>query len=146
MKQISCVKMVLLGFFFYQTAAMAHGTLLTELNRGTGIQLTYDNGDPFAFSEVKVYAPDDSFHQGGYTDKRGCFVFMPDKPGEWKIEVSDGTGHGVVHRIAIENIADYQTQVQPSENKSGRIFFGLSFILFLSGSVLFYKGSKAGGK
>ncbi len=38
--------------------AHAHGVNATIIQGGIGVQAQYDNGEPMAYAEVHVYAPD----------------------------------------------------------------------------------------
>ncbi|NPA40371.1 MAG: carboxypeptidase regulatory-like domain-containing protein [Thermodesulfobacteria bacterium] len=54
----------------------------------------YDTGEPMSYAKVDVYAPDSKIRfQLGRTDRNGCFAFVPDVPGIWKVRVYDGMGH-----------------------------------------------------
>jgi len=81
----------------------AHGVSHTIFRDGIGIQVFYDNGSPFSYSEVIIYSPADKKveFQTGITDKNGRFIFSPDETGVWVIKIDDGMGHGLVKKIEI---------------------------------------------
>ncbi|MFP3979934.1 MAG: hypothetical protein ACLFUY_00960 [Desulfobacterales bacterium] len=77
--------------------AAAHGTDHETIDPGpaAAVEFTYADGSPMSYAEVLVYSPEDEEieHQNGRTDANGRFVFYPDKPGKWRIQADDGTGH-----------------------------------------------------
>ncbi|MFW6429091.1 MAG: hypothetical protein ACOCY3_04270 [Desulfosalsimonas sp.] len=77
--------------------AAAHGTDHEMVDPGLAeaVEFTYADGSPMSYAEVLVYSPEDdeTEHQNGRTDANGRFVFYPDKPGKWRIQADDGTGH-----------------------------------------------------
>jgi len=91
-------------FFFRPSDLWAHGVDY-EVKEGKAVVLKvgYDDGEPMSYAEVKIFSPEnkDIEHQNGRTDKNGCFAFLPDQPGEWKVIVNDGMGHGVVTEIKV---------------------------------------------
>ncbi|MFP3999211.1 MAG: hypothetical protein ACLFUN_05145 [Desulfobacterales bacterium] len=77
--------------------AIAHGTDHEVIDPGpaAAVEFTYADGSPMSYAEVLVYSPEDdeTEHQNGRADANGRFVFYPDKPGKWRIQADDGTGH-----------------------------------------------------
>lgn len=59
------------------------------------IKSSFDDGKPFAYASVSIYAPDSTKtqYQSAWADANGIFVFVPDKSGNWKFEVDDEMGH-----------------------------------------------------
>jgi nickel transport protein len=54
-----------------------------------------------AFCDVAVFAPDDTEtpYQEGCSDRNGCFAFVPDTNGIWRVTVDDGMGHRMEARV-----------------------------------------------
>lgn len=86
-------------------ALHAHGVDY-ELKNGRAVTIivTYDDGKPMSYAGVKIFSPADEKieHQNGRTDKNGCFSFLPDQNGEWRITVEDGMGHGVATKVNVD--------------------------------------------
>ncbi|MBD3275804.1 MAG: hypothetical protein GF372_10850, partial [Candidatus Marinimicrobia bacterium] len=99
MKLISifCVSLV------FPVVIFAHGVDYSTFEGGIGFTVKYNTGQLITGAHVKVYTPDslDQLYQWGVTDLNGRFVFAPDKPGEWYIEISDGTGHGIKEKFTV---------------------------------------------
>jgi nickel transport protein len=105
------------------------------------IRVTYDDGEPMSYAEVKIFSPDNQQieYQRGRTDKKGQFPFLPDKGGEWKVIVNDGMGHGVVAKVSPDNKAGAGSPMQSSGFKKWQKavmaftvvwgFIGLAFYL-----------------
>ncbi|NPA39393.1 MAG: hypothetical protein GXO57_03005 [Thermodesulfobacteria bacterium] len=79
----------------------------------------YDTGDPMSYAKVDIYAPDSKIRfQLGRTDRNGCFAFLPDIPGIWRVKVYDGLGH--LLRLSIK--VDFKNKKLKLYNNKSRIF------------------------
>ncbi len=69
-----------------------------------GVRFFYEGGAPMRSAEVAVRAPaaDEERIIEGLTDRNGCFAFVPDQVGEWRVEANDGMGHRVQLRIEVD--------------------------------------------
>lgn len=73
------------------TLVWAHGTE-GSLRKGHGwmIEAFYDDGEAMSYTETQVFhEPDPLPFQTGRTDKNGRFMFFPDGPGTWRVNVQD---------------------------------------------------------
>ncbi|MCS7180218.1 MAG: hypothetical protein NZ891_02570, partial [bacterium] len=96
---------------------------------------------PLSFCDVKVFSPDKKKFQEGLTDINGRFVFFPDKTGVWKIEISDGMGHGIVKEINVkENMKTESKNRQFSRLQ--KILIGVSLIWGITGIVFYFLAKK----
>ena len=72
--------------------------VIHDIKQGVSVVIRagYDTGEPMRYAEVLIYSPKNGKieFQNGRTDANGSFAFLPDTPGEWKIVVNDGDGHG----------------------------------------------------
>jgi len=132
---------ILPALFFIYSHAWAHGVVY-ELKEGKTviIKVNYDDGEPMSYAEVKIFSPDnkDIEHQNGRTDKNGCFAFLPDQIGKWKVIVNEGTGHGVVKEVEIKEAIKIEatTKGWPRWQK---LITGISIIWGLTGLVYYFK-------
>lgn len=117
------IRRTLPAFFlllFAAVSASAHGTgfQLVESRKARAVNCYYASGDPMAYSKVLVYGPGDSDieHQNGRTDRTGGFAFLPDKPGTWRVIVSDGQGHRIEANVPVASSPD---QLDPAFPVSG---------------------------
>jgi len=139
-------RLVFLIFFFISNNIWCHGVEY-EISEGKSIliRVGYDDGEPMSYAEVRIFSPSDPKveHQNGFTDKNGCFAFLPDNIGKWKISVNDATGHGVVTKIEVKE----EMRIEAKSKKWPRLqklITGVSIIFGLTG-LLFYvkvKGRK----
>ncbi|MCU0802424.1 MAG: hypothetical protein MUD11_11735 [Rhodobacteraceae bacterium] len=68
------------------------------------LSFTYGGGEPIAFAEVTITAPDGQVYQKGRADRAGKFaVVMPDDGinGDWTAAVVDGEGHSLTARFQV---------------------------------------------
>ncbi|HAX61026.1 MAG TPA: hypothetical protein DCX95_00475 [Elusimicrobia bacterium] len=130
---------IFLIFFFTANNLWCHGVEY-EIVEGKSIliKVGYDDGEPMSYAEVKIFSPKNSKveYQNGYTDKNGCFAFLPDSIGKWKIFVNDAMGHGVVTKIEVKE----EMRIESKSKKWPRLqklITGVSIIFGLTG-LLFY--------
>ncbi len=84
--------------------AWAHGMgWQSEDSFSVVVQFNYDDGEPMAYGEVKIYSPetDQYAYQSGRSDRNGYFTFRPDQPGEWTFAGDDGQGHITEGKIQV---------------------------------------------
>lgn len=131
-------------FFFRLSDLWAHGVDY-EVKEGRAVVLKagYDDGEPMIYAEVKIFSPGnkDIEHQNGRTDKNGCFAFLPDQIGEWKIIVNDGMGHGVVTEVEIKEAMKIETTTK-GWPRWQKIITGISVIWGLAGLIFYLKARK----
>ncbi|MDR2352825.1 MAG: hypothetical protein LBF22_06605 [Deltaproteobacteria bacterium] len=151
----------------------AHGVeWIQEPNEATiVISFAYDDGTPMNFCEFSLWGPGDTEieFQKARTDKRGYFSFLPNEPGIWKFEVSDGQGHLAKGQIEVaplqvntpatqltdapagETLASPVpkqppsqplAQSRPSRGRTLPVILGLSIILNVALIISIFRGRK----
>jgi nickel transport protein len=93
----------LVAAVWHPAGAMAHGVGSRELDPGAARAMVflYADGDPMAFAQVQVTAPDGTVHQSARTDGKGGFAFLPSGSGVWRVAASDGQGHRAEREVAV---------------------------------------------
>ncbi len=138
MKRASLIFFVIM--FVGINELLAHGVVY-EISREEAftIKIAYDDGVPMSYAEVKIFSPSDQKieYQNGRTDKNGRFVFFPDKTGQWKIEINDGMGHGVITDVSVGEGLKLEEETRGHLVRWQKILFGLSLIIGITG-ILFY--------
>lgn len=149
MKQVVICWVCLVGFFFNPPMAKAHGVRgWIQSREATVVTSEYDDGEPVSYAVVEVYHPGGKeLFQSGVTDPNGCFAFLPDTPGKWKIIVKDGMGHQVSLTADINNQQALKEKSAPAGapghlSKIQPIITGISLIFGLMGLVLLFKTKK----
>ena len=132
---------------FSINSVLAHGVEYEiKENKASIIKVGYDDGEPMSYAEVKIFSPYNAEieYQNGRTDSNGCFAFIPDEPGEWKIVVNDGMGHGVATKVPItEGIkVDITHHGFPRWHK---LTTGISIIFGLTGLIFYIRIRKIKG-
>jgi nickel transport protein len=160
----------LLALLISAPPALAHGVAWNQepSNKTITVSFIYADQQPMAYSQIKVFSPADSQieYQNARTDKKGYFAFVPDAPGEWRFETSDGQGHLAQGAITVAPPAapaaqegggaaqDAAPQEEPRLASGGsqgvhpsRVALGLSVILNLALiAAVFVKRGKAASK
>lgn len=145
---------ILLALFFIPENLFAHGVDY-EVKEGKAVVIRagYDDGEPMSYAEIKIFSPDnkDIEHQNGRTDKNGCFAFLPDQIGEWRVVVNDGMGHGVVTEVEVfavgESASGGKEAMKIETTAKGwprwqKLITGVSIIWGLAGLVFYLKAKK----
>jgi len=100
--------------------AVAHEVLHSvERGRAIAIKAFYPDGEPLAYVEYQVFSPLDAKipYQKGRTDRSGYVAFVPDRPGQWHVRVSEASGHGLDLDVPVEG--DGQTQKTEAPSSAG---------------------------
>lgn len=129
----------------------AHG-MFHEITRKETVVVTarFDDDEPATYAQVKVYSPEggEIEYQNGRTDKKGCFAFLPDRPGEWRIAIDGGMGHRLSTAVVVTGLSE-----APKELESGGaqprwegIVTGLSLIFGLCGFLMYLRARKLNGQ
>lgn len=134
-----------LAFLVYPMSRIliAHGVVYEIKNeKAVMIKIAYDDGGPMSYAAVKIFSPSDKRveYQNGRTDKNGCFVFLPDKIGAWKITVDEGMGHGVVRTLMVNEAARVET-ICKGMPRWYKLIVGVSILLGAAG-FLFYLAAR----
>jgi nickel transport protein len=85
----------------------AHG-LEIEITRKAPVVILkaiYDDHEAIGNAKTIIHPPDyaDIVYQSGITDINGIFVFIPDAPGDWLVEVDDESGHKVKETVTVDS-------------------------------------------
>jgi nickel transport protein len=126
--------------------ALAHD-LQHQIEEGTAVsvRLFFADGSDFDFESYEVYrAGDEIPFQVGRTDLRGRVVFLPDRPGTWRIKAFSEDGHGADFSFSTGAGGGVRDTNQPFLERHLRIVVGLSVIFGLFGliSLFMRKGGK----
>lgn len=104
MRRLVCALVLAAGPALAAPAALAHsvGARIEAQPGAVVIAFAYGGGDPIAFGEVTVTAPDGRIHQKGRSDRAGRFAVAvpPGTPGDWTVAIDDGQGHSSTLRFA----------------------------------------------
>lgn len=138
-----CALIVVILLVSYSSAS-GHGVTCRRVAEpALAVMFAYSDGEPMSYAETRVFGPQSSpdlEFQNGRTDARGIFGFIPDRPGNWRIEASDGMGHKIGHDIVIADTTDAGQQPAASATNESppagpgilQILLGLSIIANLA--------------
>jgi nickel transport protein len=135
---------ILLLFSGFITICLAHGTSCKVFKDSTLIiKAEYDDGTVMSYAEVLIFSPDDKNieYQNGRTDRNGIFAFVPDKPGNWRIKVDDGMGHGIVKEITVNTRMLINPVTSGSSVKNDYIA-AVAVIIGITGFLFYLKSRK----
>ncbi len=144
MKKFSLI-FIITFFFSLPHNLWAHGVVYElKEDKTVIIKVAYDDGEPMSYAEIKIFSPDNKNieHQNGRTDKNGCFAFLPDEVGEWKVVVNDGMGHGVVTEVKVEKAMKIEKTSYKAWPRWQGLITGISIIWGLTGLIFYFKVRK----
>ncbi len=131
---------LLVGLLATPGMAGAHG-VFHQVTRSEAVLVTaeYDDGDPMSYAEVKIHPPGDGkiAHQTGRTDRNGCFAFVPDVQGQWRVTIDGGMGHVVEAVVTVDEAFHVRREDGDRRNfpKWQGIAVGLGIIFGLCGII-----------
>lgn len=113
---------------------------------GYMVTAAYGDGEPMDYAAVEIKAPDSEIaFQSGRTDRNGCFMFQPDRQGQWQVEVKDGMGHRLALDLQVTgDTAPKETGRQKpgtstDMSRTAKVICGLSIIFGLFGIFFGWK-------
>jgi nickel transport protein len=100
------------------------------------VKLFFSDGNAFSFESYELYrAGEEIPFQVGRTDNQGRVVFIPDRPGTWRLKVFSEDGHGVDLSFTTGGEGGVQDAGRPFLERHLRIVVGLSLIFGVFGLV-----------
>ncbi len=130
---------------FLNTEKVWAHDVIHEIHQKNAVIVTvgYETGEIMSYGEVTIYSPKDEKieFQNGRTDANGSFAFVPDMPGEWKIVIDDGNGHGFSEIFIVnENMKIEITQSM--FNRFKKLFAGIAMLFGLLGFFYYFHARK----
>ena len=125
--------------FLFTNLGFSHGIKTIKIRGGVGVKFIYADDSPVSFSDVNVFSPDGEEHQTGITDINGCFLFLPDTSGEWKIKIDDGMGHSTAEIIKVTKDFEYSIIAADHFPFYYKIIFGVCVIFGLGGILVLFR-------
>ena len=139
-----CLIGIITLLFSRAVTVRAHD-VVHEISKTGAVVVTvgYDTGEAMRYAAVTIFSPrDDTVEfQNGRTDANGSFAFVPDMPGEWKIIVNDGIGHGLVTTFLV----DASMNVEIKQGKFARLkklMAGIGMLLGVTGLISYLRARK----
>ncbi len=124
----------------------AHGhALLHDVGEGRAItvRLYFPDDDRPLFEPYQVFAPgSERPFQAGRVNALGEVTFRPDRPGEWRVQVTTADGHGA--RVTLQLDAELGVErVSATPGWAQRVLTGLGWLLGLFGLLALWRLHRA---
>jgi len=98
---------IFMAVIFFTGRSFAHGLEIDIEYKSPVVILKaiYDDHEAIANAKISIHPPEykENEFQSGITDINGIFVFMPDSPGNWTVEVDDESGHKVKETVTVDS-------------------------------------------
>jgi nickel transport protein len=131
------------------SGAEAHSVHYQVENKGISVRVFYAEDDPVSYSSFEIFGPGDTIpHQKGRTDRNGFVSFLPDRKGEWVINVYGESEHGMHGARIVVNVNEnlfMESFKKPPVAKYTTAFVGISFLLAIFGLWGLLKTRKRAG-
>ncbi len=134
---------MLASLWLWGATPQAHAhALLHEVNEGRAItlRLYFPDDDRPLFEPYQVFAPDSERpFQTGRVNALGELTFRPDRPGEWRVQVTTADGHGA--RVVVEVDADLtlDATTAPASGWTMGVVTGLGWLLGVFGILALWR-------
>ncbi|WP_239060934.1 DUF4198 domain-containing protein [Desulfovibrio sp. JC022] len=122
---------------------------MVETSPAVTFKSGFSSGDPIAYGEVLIYAPENTEveFQNGRTDKNGVFSFLPDRAGIWKVEVDGGLGHKLMFDVEVaesdkNELATHEKEAPLQGSIEIRALLGISLIFNLCLAVTYLRARR----
>jgi len=137
----------LLAVLGFTTFCLAHGITHEILEVGAGVKATYSDESPMAYCDVAIFAPGgpESEFQTGTTDPNGCFAFVPDTTGVWRVTVDDGMGHLLTAEVSVGPEGVEATGAARGYDRVRSVVVGISVIFGLFGVLALLRSRRRPG-
>jgi nickel transport protein len=144
LRRLAALTVFLLGV----TPAFAHGVGYRIVDGAVALSFYYSTGDAMAWMEAEVFSPNDAEFpfQTGRTDAEGCFAFVPNTPGLWRVAVKDNQGHMAEAEVGVEQGGVYTMESVGSPMGAAlylRAALGVSLIFNAAAVLLIIRRRKA---
>jgi len=107
--------------------------------RAVVVTLTYDDGSPFSFESCEVTPPAGKTpSQVGRTDRLGRVVFLPDRPGDWRVRVMSEDGHGADLTVPVDAALLPTDGPVAGPSRFGKLVTGVSVLFGIFGLVALF--------
>ena len=116
------------------TTSHAHAIHYQVENRGVSARVFYGPAEPASYAAYEIFGPGDALpHQKGRSDRNGIVSFLPDRPGEWRITVTDEAehgAHGATITVQVDKGLFMASFDKPLVAQHTKAFVGVSILLF----------------
>ncbi|MDT8408062.1 MAG: hypothetical protein RQ741_00555 [Wenzhouxiangellaceae bacterium] len=104
------------------------------------VALSLGHGEPADDAGYRILAPDPGgTFQTGRSDARGRVTFLPDRPGRWRVMLTNDDGHGVEVKIDIDDQIQLSGVAGPAQGGFGTALAAAGYLLGLAGALILWR-------
>ena len=133
-------RLLALALLCLATSAGAHEVAATvSREEAVVVTLRYGDGSPFAYEHFEVFPPgEDVPFATGRCDAEGRALFLPDRPGEWRVVAESEDGHGASLTVQVDSSGVIKAKPTSLWERSARLVAGLALIAGLFGILALF--------
>lgn len=112
-----------------------------EVSRGEAVvvALAYADGSPFAYEQYELTPPGEGVpFQTGRTDAAGRVVFVPDRPGDWRLRASSEDGHGADLTVSVDAVGAAAAKPRSLWERGSKLVTGVALLLGVFGLLTLF--------
>lgn len=111
---------------------------------GTGqavtVELSFAYGSNPIFEPFRVFRPGEEVaFQTGRTDALGRLSFLPDGPGDWRVQITTEDGHGMDVMITVDEATAISAVQGPGAGRFALILAGIGYLLGIAGAWVLFR-------
>lgn len=124
-------------FWLCAEIALAHDVQhVVGAGRAVSVTFSLAGKEAFSFEAYEIYREgEDVPFQVGRTDCHGRLVFLPDRPGKWRIKTFSEDGHGADVLLTTDEPGAIEGSAECAVGRKLRILTGVGLIFGLFGTV-----------
>ncbi len=118
---------------------------LSPAKNAVVMEIEYGDGEKFSYETYEVFPPPGPRgespppFQTGRTDSLGRIVFLPDRPGIWRVRYQSFDGHGGETTVNVDEVSGMSTKESRSPyERFQKALTGVGFILGIAGFLSLY--------
>ncbi len=104
------------------------------------LELSFAYGSNPIYEPFRVYRPaEDVAFQTGRTDALGRLSFLPDRPGDWRVQVTAEDGHGIDVTVSVDEAAAISAVEGPGAGRFALMLAGIGYLLGIAGAWVLFR-------
>ena len=136
-----------IGMVRFPCPAAAH-EILRSISDGKAvvIELSHPHATCFASESYEIFRPDETVaFQVGRTDQHGRIVFIPDRPGAWRVRAFTEDGHGANFTVDADtpSLAVKADGGESTPDRVSRMVGGVGALLGLFGAWSLFRSRRS---
>jgi len=103
------------------------------------VTLQFADGGAFAYEQYELLPPGEHVpFQKGRCDAQGRVVFLPDRPGDWRLKASSEDGHGVELTVTVDAVGAAAAKPRSLWERGSQLVTGIALLFGIFGLITLF--------